>query len=65
MLWIVRIKDVEIPVRAQSEAALLGKLENLLDLPLEHVELQLQRLPDLAEVLANSAIVLPRLDGRD
>lgn len=63
MLWIVRIKDIEIPVRAQSEAALLGQLENLLDLPLESLDYQVQRLPDLAEMLASSAIRLPGLDG--
>jgi hypothetical protein len=63
MLWIVTIKDVQIPVRAASEEALLDQLEAIFDLPLQAVDFNLHALPDLAEMLASSQIVMSRLDG--
>ena len=63
MLWIVTIDDVQIPVRAASEQALLEQLEDILELPLDAVAYAMHPLPDLAEMLAASEIALPYLDG--
>ena len=59
MLWIVTIDDIQIPVRASSEQALLNQLEEMLDLPLETLNYNLRPLPDMAELLSNSQIIVP------
>lgn len=65
MLWIVTIEDIKIPVRAASEQALLAQLEEILELPLEAVDYALQALPDVAEILAGSQIVLQNFEVTD
>ena len=64
MLWIVTIDDIQIPVRASSEQALLNQLEEILDLPLDALEYNIHSLPDMAEMLSSSQIMMPDLPGQ-
>lgn len=65
MLWIITIDNVQIPLRAPTEEALINQLEEWLDLPLSNIQYDLHPLPDLAEMLAASPIILNRQHARN
>lgn len=65
MLWIVTIGDVEIPVRADSHRELMEHLENYLADDIDQVMVEVNPLPDMAEILSSSAIMVSRGSGHD